>query len=111
MEAFPLEGAVAGSTLKGGVSTAFPVVGVMHGVAGRLGAACSHPLGRAAGAVATDPPSSTGRAVAKLLAHPNALRELSENTSPGPATEQASLQRDPHCGSQPWGPSCASGKD
>ena len=55
-----LGGAVAGSTLKGGVSTAFPVMGVMHGVGGRLGAACSRPLGRAAGAVATDLPSSLG---------------------------------------------------
>ena len=63
-----------GSTLKAGVSTTFPVVGVMHGVAGRLGAACSRPLGRAAGAVAPDLLSSPGRAVAKLLAHPNTLR-------------------------------------
>ena len=97
--------------MKGGVSTAFPVMGVVHSVAGRLGAACSRLRGHAAGAVATDLPSSPGRAVAKLLAHPNTLREPSENTSPGPATGQASLQRDPRCGSQPWGPSCASGKD
>lgn len=97
-----------GEYLEGRCVYRFP----RHGSgAGRLGAACSRPLGCAAGDIATDLLSSPGRAVAKLLAHPNALREPSENTSPGPATGQASLQRDPRCGSQPWGPSCASGKD
>lgn len=78
--------------MKGGVSTAFPVMGVVHSVAGRLGAACSCLRGHAAGAVATHLPYSPGRAVAKLLAHPNTLQEPSENTSPGPATGQVSKE-------------------
>ena len=90
---------------------AFPVLGVTHGVVGRFRAACSRPPDHAAAAVATDLPASPGRAVAKLLAHPNATREPSKNTRPGPATGRHHSKETLSGAPQPWGSSCASGDD